>query len=209
NLDLLEGLLLSEGYRRITRVSDARTVLDRWKSCHPDLVLLDLHMPHRSGFEILADLRRLTARDDFRPVLVLTAGGTPEARDRALSEGARDFLTKPFDAVEVLLRVRNLLEIKLLHRSQREARIQAEAAERRATLLADASRMLSASLDSQTGLTQVANLLVRGFADACGFCLVDGGVPKAVAHAALGGTVRLNEDAERELGEHIHATIEE
>src|SRR5690606_1794276 len=73
NLDLLEGLLLSEGYRRITRVSDARTVLDRWKSCHPDLVLLDLHMPHRSGFEILADLRRLTARDDFRPVLVLTA----------------------------------------------------------------------------------------------------------------------------------------
>jgi len=209
NLDLLEGLLLSEGYRRITRVSDARTVLDRWKSCHPDLVLLDLHMPHRSGFEILADLRRLTARDDFRPVLVLTADVTQEARDRALSEGARDFLTKPFDAVEVLLRVRNLLEIKLLHRSQREARIQAEAAERRATLLADASRMLSASLDSQTGLTQVANLLVRDFADACGFFLVDGGVPKAVAHAALGGTVRLNEDAERELGEHIHATIEE
>jgi signal transduction histidine kinase/DNA-binding response OmpR family regulator len=209
NLDLLEGLLYSEGYRRITRVLDARRVVERWESCRPDLVLLDLHMPHRSGFEILADLRDRTARDDFLPVLVLTADVTQEARDRALSEGARDFLTKPFDAVEVLLRVRNLLEIKLLHRSQREGRIHAEAAERRATLLADASRMLSASLDSQTALAQVANLLVRDYADACGFFLLDDEKPRAVAHAALGGTVRLPEEAESALAEHIVATVEE
>ncbi|MQA89641.1 MAG: response regulator [Gemmatimonas sp.] len=188
NLDLLEGLLVSEGYRRIARVSDAREVLAKWRTFEPDLILLDLHMPHRTGFELLADLRELAPPGDFLPVLVLTADATQEARDRALSEGARDFLTKPFDAVEVLLRVRNLLEIRLLHRSQREARLRAESAERRASLLAEASRVMSTSLDSDTALAQMANLLVREFADECRFLLLQAGELRTAAHAALGGS---------------------
>ncbi|MEX2582413.1 MAG: ATP-binding protein [Gemmatimonadota bacterium] len=208
NLDLLEALLEAEGYRRVTRASDARKVVQTWDECAPDLVLLDLHMPHRTGFDILRDLRERTAADDYRPVLVLTADVTQEARDRALSEGARDFLTKPFDAVEVLLRVRNLLETRQLHRMQRDARVHAEAAERRAGLLAEVSRVLTASLDSDTALAQVANLLVRDVADACGFLLLHGDEVRIAAQAALGGAGRPSAFDETSLATDVAAAIE-
>lgn len=173
NLDLLEGLLLSDGYDRIVRLGDGREVAATVDSCSPDLILLDLHMPFRNGFDVLKDLGEKLTADDYLPVLVLTADVTSESRDRALSQGARDFLTKPFDAVEVLLRVRNLLDTKMLHDQQREARRAAEAAERRSRLLADASRVLSSSLDSDTGLAQLAALLVRDAAGSCSILLKD------------------------------------
>lgn len=130
NLDLLEGLLESAGYSRLVRTDDAREVLPLAERHAPDLVLLDLHMPHRHGLDLLADLRTVTPPGDYRPVLVLTADVTPEVRDLALSRGARDFVTKPFDATEVLLRVENLLETRVLHLEERRARAQAEAATR-------------------------------------------------------------------------------
>ena len=98
NLDLLEVLLNAEGYDNLVRTSDARQAMPLWERHAPDLVLLDLHMPHRDGFAILRDIRERTAPDDFRPVLVLTADATPEAKERALSTGAKDFLNKPIDA---------------------------------------------------------------------------------------------------------------
>lgn len=169
NLDLLEGLLVGEGYHRITRVSDARQAIREFEACSPDIVLLDLHMPFVTGYEVLEGIRQRVASDDYLPVLVLTADVTIGARDRALSRGARDFVTKPFDAVEVLLRVSNLLETRRLHQAQRAARRRAEGAERHATLLAEASRLLAVSLDSETGLAQVARLLVPGFAGSARF----------------------------------------
>lgn len=139
NLDLLEAFLLAEGYRSLVRTSDARQAVPLFEAHEPDLVLLDLHMPFRTGHEVLHDLRERTPPGDYLPVLVLTADITPEARERALSGGARDFLTKPFDAGEVLLRVHNLLETRSLYRRQQEARHRAEAlAEENARLFAGA-----------------------------------------------------------------------
>lgn len=130
NLDLLEGLLESFGYTRLVRTGDAREVLALVERHEPDLILLDLHMPHRHGLELLADLRAAAPAGEYRPVLVLTADVTPEVRDLALTRGARDFVTKPFDATEVLLRVENLLETRQLHLEERAARARAEEATR-------------------------------------------------------------------------------
>jgi signal transduction histidine kinase len=132
NLDLLEALLESDGYTRVVRTSDARQVMPLAGEHHPDLILLDLHMPHRHGLDVLDDLVRDTPAGSYRPVLVLTADATLEARDQALVRGARDFVTKPFDATEVLLRVENLLDTRVLHLEERALRERAEAAEARA-----------------------------------------------------------------------------
>lgn len=118
NLDVLEGCLRAEGFERLVRTMDPREVPALLAAHRPDLVLLDLHMPHKSGFVVLREIRELTPPGDYLPVLVLTADATPEAKERALSGGARDFLTKPFDVVEVGLRVRNLLETRLLYRTR-------------------------------------------------------------------------------------------
>jgi signal transduction histidine kinase/CheY-like chemotaxis protein len=186
NLDLLEDLLMADGYRRITRVSDPRRAMSVFEACAPDLILLDLHMPYMTGYEVLEVIRERVEPGDYLPVLVLTADITTEARDRALSRGARDFLTKPFDAVEVLLRVRNLLETRLLHRAQLEARLRAEASERHATLLAEASRLLSSALDSETGLSQLTRLLVPGFAGSLAFLVVGDGEYRIAAGSGRG-----------------------
>jgi signal transduction histidine kinase len=127
NLDLLEAILRDGGYSALLRTSRSQEVLTLFRTARPDLVLLDLHMPPPDGFEVLAQLRDATPADAYLPVLVLTADAAAAARERALSGGARDFLTKPFDIVEVLLRVKNLLEARLLHRLQLEARERAEA----------------------------------------------------------------------------------
>jgi signal transduction histidine kinase len=141
NPDLLEGILRGEGYHSLVRTTDARQAVPLFESCAPDLVLLDLHMPHLDGFQVLRQIRARTAEDDYLPVLVLTADITAESKERALSGGARDFLTKPLDVVEVLLRVHNLLEARLLHRHQKEARERAEAlAAENARLFAEAQQ---------------------------------------------------------------------
>lgn len=127
NLDLLEELLSSDGYSKLVRVSDAREAMPAFDAHAPDLVLLDLHMPHVSGFDILRQIRGRTAPGDYRPVLVLTADAARETRMTALAGGAQDFLTKPLDAIEVRLRARNLLATRLLHLEQRRLRQAAEA----------------------------------------------------------------------------------
>jgi signal transduction histidine kinase/DNA-binding response OmpR family regulator len=167
NLDLLEGFLRAEGYHTLSRTTDSRQVLSMMDEHRPDLVLLDLHMPHKDGFQVLRELGEHVPGDDYVPVLVLTADVNPQARERALSGGARDFLTKPFDILEVLLRVRNLLETRVLYLHQRQARETAERAQRRATFLAEASRVLASSFDTSTTLAQLARLSVPELADLC------------------------------------------
>ncbi|HEX6911509.1 MAG TPA: ATP-binding protein [Longimicrobium sp.] len=167
NLDLLEGFLRAEGYDSLARTTDSRRVLAMMDEHKPDLVLLDLHMPHKDGFTVLRELGERMDGDDYVPVLVLTADINPTARERALSGGARDFVTKPFDVLEVLLRVRNLLETRELYVRQRQAREQAERARARAALLAEASRVLASSFDTGTTLAQLARLAVPELADLC------------------------------------------
>jgi signal transduction histidine kinase len=173
NLDLLDALLGEAGYERLIRTSDSREVSGLAAEHSPDLVLLDLHMPHRDGLSVLADLRAATPEGEYRPVLVLTADVTSEARERALALGARDFVTKPFDATEVLLRVENLLDARVLHVSERRARERAERAEARAGLLAEWSRLLAASLDPLSSVEQLRALVVPRWAASCDVLLSD------------------------------------
>ena len=114
NAVLLQAILARAGYRCIEVLTDPLAVVAQCREAPPDLLLLDWHMPVRSGPEILEDVAFLTDEPNWMPVLVLTADSAPDTKRRALSLGARDFLTKPIDVFEVLLRVRNLLQTRYL-----------------------------------------------------------------------------------------------
>jgi putative two-component system response regulator len=114
NVRLLQALLTQSGYPDPVAFSDPREAVAAFLADPPDLLLLDLHMPHLDGFGVLDTLREVL-NDTFVPVLVLTADVTTGVKQRALASGAKDFLTKPFDVVEALLRVGNLLETRRLH----------------------------------------------------------------------------------------------
>jgi PleD family two-component response regulator len=115
NIALLESVLERNGYADLKSTIDPRQVVGLLEKYQPDLILLDLLMPHLDGFAVMEQLRVLIPAEDFLPVLVLTADITPETKLRALAAGAYDFLTKPFDVGEVTLRIRNLLETRQLH----------------------------------------------------------------------------------------------
>jgi EAL domain-containing protein (putative c-di-GMP-specific phosphodiesterase class I)/DNA-binding NarL/FixJ family response regulator len=115
NVLLLRHLLERRGVGRIDTLTDSRDVLTACRETNPDLVLLDLHMPHLDGHTVLRQLRTSLPSTTYLPVLVLTADVTSEARDRALGAGANDFVTKPFAQAEVLARVSNLLWSRALH----------------------------------------------------------------------------------------------
>lgn len=135
NVLLLQRMLERAGVGQVVGITDSRQAVARIQDLQPDLILLDLHMPHLDGVAILEALRDVTPADSFTPVLVLTADATLDAKQRALSAGAKDFVIKPFDHVEVLLRVKNLLETRALylalhaHNAELRARL-AETAER-------------------------------------------------------------------------------
>ena len=116
NLKLLEDLLAREGFHQIISTADATRALDLFKAFDPDLILLDLMMPELDGYAVLEILSRHIPKDEYLPVLVLTADATIDAKRKALALGAKDFLTKPFDTIEAMLRVWNLLETRILYR---------------------------------------------------------------------------------------------
>jgi len=118
NIAVLEAVLSRAGLRSIHTATDPRDALARLADIDPDLVLLDLHMPRLDGYEMLSRIAERAA-GSYLPVLVLTADTSKQAAHRALSLGARDFLTKPFDLGEVLLRVHNLLETRYLYTALR------------------------------------------------------------------------------------------
>lgn len=116
NVQLLERILTREGYLDLAMTTDPRRALSMFADDQPDLVLLDLNMPHVTGYEVMESLSRVIPEDDFVPVIVLTADATLAAKQRALAAGATDFLCKPFDNIEVTLRIRNILRTRFLHR---------------------------------------------------------------------------------------------
>ena len=128
NVDLVVALLRRDGHTQVSGTTSAADALARAAAAPPDLVVLDLHMPGVDGYGVLERLPAGT------PVLVLTADATREAKERALTLGASDFLTKPFDVVEARLRIRNLL-------AARAATVQLEDTVRRRTAQLDAARL--------------------------------------------------------------------
>lgn len=117
NVQLLEQMLRGAGYTRITSTMDPHAVCALHRANHYDLILLDLRMPGMDGFQVMESLKEIET-DGYLPVLAVTA--QPAHKLRALQSGAKDFVSKPFDMAEVLLRVHNLLEVRLLHEATRK-----------------------------------------------------------------------------------------
>jgi putative two-component system response regulator len=115
NVLLLERLLATVGYSNFISTNDPRQVLPLFSKFQPDLILLDLMMPHLDGYSVMQQIGPRIPEGTYLPILVLTAEMNAEAKQKALTVGAKDFLTKPLDATEVLLRIKNLLETRFLH----------------------------------------------------------------------------------------------
>jgi len=112
NVLLLERLLAGAGYESVTSTLDPRAVCQLHRMNRYDLIVLDLQMPGMDGFQVMEALKEIE-QDGYLPVLVITA--QPDHKLRALRAGAKDFISKPFDVAEVLTRVHNMLEVRLLH----------------------------------------------------------------------------------------------
>jgi two-component system, NtrC family, sensor kinase len=115
NLQVLAAVLDFAGYAKVSCLSDSRNLLQVFREFQPDLILLDLHMPHVDGLAAMDQLAAVIPEDDYLPILVLTGDNTSQAKEQALSHGAHDFLSKPLNRTEVQLRVKNLLETRHLH----------------------------------------------------------------------------------------------
>ena len=113
NIVLLTQLLAEAGYTQVASTMNPLEVCALHRKHHHDLILLDLQMPGMDGFQVMEGLKTNDA-DGYLPVLVITA--QPGHKLRALQAGAKDFISKPFDLVEVKARVHNLLEVRLLYR---------------------------------------------------------------------------------------------
>ena len=113
NVSLLGQLLSEAGYTRVASTMNPHEVCALHRKNRYDLILLDLQMPGMDGFQVMEGLKTNDA-DGYLPVLVITA--QPGHKLRALQAGAKDFISKPFDLVEVKTRIHNMLEVRLLYK---------------------------------------------------------------------------------------------
>ncbi len=113
NVRLLEQMLRAAGYTHMTSTMDPHTVCALHRANHYDLILLDLQMPGRDGFQVMADLQAIES-DGYVPILAVTA--QPDHKLRALASGAKDFISKPIDIMEAKTRIHNMLEVRLLYK---------------------------------------------------------------------------------------------
>lgn len=142
NVTLFEELLAQAGYTNVTSTQSAKDV-SSWHHANPfDLILLDLVMPDMDGFEVMRQLQQ-SARDPYLPVIVLTA--EPNHKLQALQAGAKDFLSRPFDLLEVKTRIHNMLEVRLLYKelSRYNDALERTVIERTAELSASEARFRS------------------------------------------------------------------
>jgi putative two-component system response regulator len=135
NVELVVRILELDGYTNVSGYTDPLEFLDTCRFLPPDLMLMDLRMPEINGFQVLERLKRTVADFDYRPVMVITSDDDRETKQKALSSGARDFLSKPVSPVEVRLRVGNLLHTRFLqlelqrHAERLEDRVKARTAQ--------------------------------------------------------------------------------
>lgn len=117
HIDFLRHLLAAHKYSRanIKGVTNPQEALSGFKAFQPDLVILDLLMPGVGGMQVLKQLRASIPGDTFLPVLVVTSDLTIESRREALACGATDFVVKPYESAEIVLRIANLLYTRVLH----------------------------------------------------------------------------------------------
>jgi len=121
NVMVLKETLKQSGQTSIQSITDPREALVTFQDYQPDLVLLDLNMPHLNGFQVMAQIEEADP-DNHVPFMILTAQINQNTRLQALASGAREFLTKPFDILEVSLRIRTMLEMRLLYCQLQDAK---------------------------------------------------------------------------------------
>src|SRR6202044_3198828 len=128
NISLLEQMLRGAGYISISSTRNPHEVCELHRKNRYSLILLDLQMPGLDGFQVMENLKEIE-KDSYLPVLAITA--QPNHKLRALKAGAKDFVSKPFDLAEILMRVHNMIEVRLLHqeaaRRTEQAELQSEA----------------------------------------------------------------------------------
>lgn len=115
NVELLEQVLVQFNFENIRSITDPRMFFETLTGFEPDIILLDLMMPHIDGYELLQQYSSTFPKEKYIPIIVLTSDVTSTARERALRTGARDFLNKPFDLYEIYHRMYNLLEMRFLY----------------------------------------------------------------------------------------------
>jgi putative two-component system response regulator len=125
---VLEWALKQAAFSNYLSVTDSTQALTQFIRFQPDLMLLDVNMPQVDGFGVLKQLHAIAPTGSFIPVLMLTGDNTKELRTKALAAGAHDFLTKPLDYTEVMLRIRNLLRTRYLFRQAQEMKAQLDLA---------------------------------------------------------------------------------
>jgi PAS domain S-box-containing protein len=142
NIDLLQQLLGDAGFTQVSSTMRPQEVCALHRANAYDLILLDLQMPGMDGFQVIEGLKT-NVEHGYLPVLVLTA--QPGHKLRALQSGVRDFISKPFDLLEVKARVRNMLEVRLLYRQldEKNASLEATVRERTAELRESEARYRS------------------------------------------------------------------
>jgi putative two-component system response regulator len=158
NVDLLRRLLQRAGFTRVHVTTDPRQARALYDEVRPDLVLLDLHMPHMDGLAVIDELNQVSVAT-YLPILMLTGDLSPEARREALSRGAKDFVNKPFSTDEVLLRIGTLLETRFLYlriqsqNQELEEKVRARTADLEAAQLEIIDRLAKAAefRDDNTG----------------------------------------------------------
>ena len=171
NVVLLTKLLEAEGYLHVEGVTDSRVVVGMYEAEPYDLVLLDIRMPHMDGYDVMEGLKGI-ANGDIPPIMVLTAQTDMDTKLKALAAGAQDFLHKPFDRVEALTRIHNMIEVRLLHKQVRrqneilEQKVQERTQELEDTRLEVVHRLGRAAeyKDNETGMhvvrmSKIAHLL--------------------------------------------------
>jgi two-component system sensor histidine kinase/response regulator len=149
NIELLEDFLYSNGYKHIKTTTDSRKVTNLVSTFEPDLILLDLMMPNMTGFEVMHELKKIISPNAYLPILVLTADISTETKQEALTVGAKDFLSKPFDLNEVRIRIKNLLETRFLYQ-----------------LLEDQNKSLAIKVEERTQELLIANMELEALVQA-------------------------------------------
>lgn len=143
NIELLEQVLQQFNFSNIRSITDPRMFFETLNSFEPDIVLLDLMMPHIDGYQLLQQYNEIYPKEKYIPIIVLTSDITTTAREKALSTGARDFLNKPFDIHEIYHRMYNLLEMRFLYLELQNRNFELEKEVQRQTVhLSDANRRL-------------------------------------------------------------------